>query len=127
MVSGTNAGLFDTDGDGLFEQAEYTAFGDNNFGVWDSDDDGWIDDNEFGVGFDNAGWDNDVGVFDNFDDDDNSFLDSNEFFAGDEFGVWDSDSDGILDDDEWGVSYCLAALTDTFNVLPQPQQHIPSP
>jgi hypothetical protein len=103
LISGTEAGLFDTDGDGLFERAEYDAFGDDNFEVWDTNDDNWIDENEFGAGFDEAGWDDDEGAFDTFDDDTNSYLDDDEFFDDEDFADWDVDADGILDDDEWGV------------------------
>ena len=100
LIEGVS-GLFDTDGDGLFERAEYDAFGENNFGLWDANDDNWIDENEFGVGWTEAGWDNDIGAFDTFDEDNNNFLDSNEFFDDEDFGVWDSNADGVLG--EWSV------------------------
>lgn len=102
LFSETNAGLFDTDRDGKFERNEYDAFGDNNFGVWDSNDDGWIAEDEFGLGWNNIGWDDDDGVFDTFDDDGNNYLDSNEFFDDEEFIEWDTNSDGFLGTDEWG-------------------------
>lgn len=101
LISGTNAGLFDTNGNGLFERNEYTAFRNKNFGVWDSDRDGFIDRNEFGVGWRTMGWDDEVGAFGAFDDDADGVLETSEFFGDDEFGLWDTDRDGILDGDEW--------------------------
>ena len=102
LIAGNETGIWDTDRDGLFEQAEYTAFGDNNFGVWDTNDDNWIDENEFGVGWTNVGWDDDDEAFGVFDDNSDGFLDNDEFFGDDEFGVWDNDDDGVLGFDEFG-------------------------
>lgn len=101
LISGTNAGLFDTNRNGLFDRAEYTAFRNNNFTTWDTNRDLRIDRNEFGVGWRNMGWDDDFGAFGAFDDDADGFLDTNEFFGDDEFGLWDEDRDGVLDGDEW--------------------------
>lgn len=100
LISGTNAGLFDTNGNGLFEADEYTAFR-SNFGAWDTNRDTRLDRNEFGAGWANLGWDDDVGAFGAFDDDADGFLDGGEFFGEDEFGVFDEDRDGVLDGDEW--------------------------
>ncbi|WP_126173060.1 hypothetical protein [Altericroceibacterium xinjiangense] len=101
LISGTNAGLFDTDRDGLFERAEYDAFRTNNFGTWDANRDNRIDRNEFTTGWRNVGWDDDASAFGAFDDDADGFLGMNEFFGDDEFGVWDESRDGVLDGDEW--------------------------
>ena len=47
------AGLFNTNRNGMFERAEYTAFGDNNLVLWDSnnylDSYEFFGDDEFGV------------------------------------------------------------------------------
>ena len=100
LISSTNAGLFDTNGNGLFERTEYTAFR-NNFGVWDANRDSFIDRNEFGLGWRNFGWGNEAGAFGAFDDNRDGMLDRNEFFGDDEFGLWDRNRDGILDGGEW--------------------------
>lgn len=97
-----SAGVFDTDGDGLFESAEYDAFGDTYFDNWDTNDDDWLDAGEFDVGWDSVGFDDETGAFETFDNDDNGFLGDDEFFDDEEFGAWDTDRDGALDDDEWG-------------------------
>ena len=101
LISGTNVAMFDTDGDGMFERSEYTAFRDNNFGLWDANRDGFVDRTEFATGWRNMGWDNDVGAFGAFDDNADGFLGTNEFFGDDEFGLWDRNRDGFLDGDEW--------------------------
>ncbi len=74
-----------------------------NFGVWDTSRDGFIDQNEFGIGFNGLGWDDDFGAFGAFDDDGNSLLSNSEFFGDDDFDMWDSDRGGFLDMNEWGI------------------------
>lgn len=100
LISGTNAGLFDTNRNGLFERTEYTAFR-NNMGMWDTNRDRVINRAEFGAGWNSIGWDDDTGAFSAFDDNSDGIIGNDEFFSDDEFGLWDEDQDGVLDDDEW--------------------------
>lgn len=91
---------WDSDADGQFQQAEYTAVGET-FGTWDADSDGTLTEEEFGSGWTDAGWDNSAGAFTAFDDSGDGLLDNDEFFADDEWSEWDANSDGVLDTNEW--------------------------
>lgn len=85
---------------GIFEENEYSVFSDS-FGIWDQDDDGWLSDDEFEDGWNEVGFNDSDGAFEEFDNDRNGFLDDDEFFEDDEFEVLDSDQDGVLTDGEW--------------------------
>lgn len=91
---------WDTNGDGIFQEAEYTAVGET-FGNWDLDSDGGLTGEEFNTGWTEAGWNDSEGAFAAFDDNEDDLLDDGEFFSEDEWGEWDADSDGLLDSNEW--------------------------
>lgn len=95
------ATTWDTNGDGRFEQAEYTTYGTANYGLYDTNRDNRIDKNEFNTGWTTAGWrDGDRG-FGLFDSNSDGFLDNNEFFGNDRYATFDANSDGVLEGEEW--------------------------
>ena len=99
-------GVWDANDDGFVDTNEFGAnwVGTDEFGVWDANDDGFLDENEWGIGV----GDNDAefGLFDDWDTDNDNRLGVNEFGVG-SFGVFDDNSDGLIDDDEWGAGIGL--------------------
>lgn len=101
LVAEGDAGIFDADRDGLIERNEFAAFGSKNFASWDRNADSWLSEEEFNLGWEAIGFEQDVEVFNAFDNDENDYLDGDEFFGEEGFDSWDTDRDGILADDEW--------------------------
>lgn len=91
---------WDTNGDELFQETEYTAVGET-FGNWDLDSDGGLTSEEFNTGWTNQGWSDSEGAFASFDNNGDGLLDNDEFFSNEEWAEWDADSNGVLDNNEW--------------------------
>jgi len=99
LEAGSN-GAWDSNADGLFQEAEYTSLG-SSFTTWDSDADGFLSDDEFEAGWTQTGWNDSEGAFAAFDDDGDGVLSNDEFFSDDEWSEWDANDDGVLDESEW--------------------------
>lgn len=94
---------WDTNEDGLLQQGEYTAFGQNSFNDWDANADLQLGQGEFLAGWNSAGLANAEAVFAGFDDNGDAYLSEEEFFDEEEWDGWDPDGDGILEIGQLGA------------------------
>ncbi|MEQ5788887.1 hypothetical protein J3454_13390 [Erythrobacter sp. NFXS35] len=94
-------GTWDTNNDGIFDEAEYTAWGERGISEWDTDADGMLSMQEFDAGWTEAGFNNGNDVFLAWDDDNDGFLTDDEFFDDEEWGEWDANNSGMLENDEF--------------------------
>ena len=99
--AGPNAS-WDANNDQMIDRNEFTGMGDRGFLGWDGDNDQRLSQTEFESGWTEAGFQNGGEVFTAFDDNSDSFLDGGEFFSEDEFAEWDTNSNGILEQNEFG-------------------------
>ena len=93
---------WDTNNDGVFQQAEYDAWGQNGIATWDTDADNRLSANEFNTGWTGAGFNNSEGLFADWDDNSDGYLTSDEYFDDEEWSEWDTNSDGMLETTEFG-------------------------
>lgn len=100
-TAATSAAAWDRNNNGLFERAEYGAYGDSVFGEWDANDDNRLTRDEFEGRWTAAGWRDAGTAWGAFDDNGDGFLTEDEFFADDEFGEWDANRSAVLENDEW--------------------------
>lgn len=94
-------GTWDTNNDGMFDEAEYRAWGERGVTGWDTDADGMLSMQEFDAGWTEAGFNNGNDVFLAWDDDNDGFLTDGEFFDDEEWTEWDANSSGLLENDEF--------------------------
>lgn len=101
---GTTTGVataWDTNADGLLQEAEYSAWDQQGISGWDLNNDNRLDQQEFATGWTNAGFSNPDAVFTAWDDDNDTFLSDDEFFDDEEWGEWDTNNSGILEANEF--------------------------
>lgn len=93
---------WDTNNDGVFQEAEYTAWGQNGITAWDTDADNRLSADEFNTGWTGAGFNDSASVFSAWDDDSDGYLTSEEYFDDEEWTEWDANSSGVLETTEFG-------------------------
>lgn len=100
-VGTTGVTTWDTNADGMFQEAEYTAWRDQGVGAWDTNADTRLDRQEFSTGWTNAGFNGADDVFVAWDDNNDGFLADDEFFDDEEWDEWDANDDGMLEAGEF--------------------------
>ena len=93
---------WDTNDDGIFQEAEYTSWGDQGLTGWDTDGDGQLTAEEFNSGWTMAGFTQPDTVFTAWDDNNDGFLADDELFDDEEWTEWDANGNGVLEETEFG-------------------------